>query len=90
MENTARFKNTSQVEGDRFIPVRSAMDFEQSHFELLRDRENACPNSTPVMTPSKSAARSAVGTPSAKILAFKHKAPAPKEGAAVTVGHDFT
>jgi len=82
-KRTTKTPNKTPSKGDRFIPNRSAMDIEISHFNLMK--ENANPN---MCSPSKEEYREKLAeslfegrmTKDAKILAFKNKAPAPKEG----------
>lgn len=69
------------AEGDRFIPNRSAMDFDRSHHDLLK--ENATNLPAIAQSPCKQtyvSANTDAGSQGAKILAYKTKAPAPKEG----------
>mmetsp|Transcript_13142 Transcript_13142/g.42157 ORF Transcript_13142/g.42157 Transcript_13142/m.42157 type:complete len:482 (-) Transcript_13142:218-1663(-) len=70
----------SRPHGDRFIPQRSAMDMDVSHFELTRAREeeNATVNASPAKEEYKKAlaANLFAGGATNKVLAFKHKAPA--------------
>jgi cell division cycle protein 20 (cofactor of APC complex) len=73
--------------GDRFIPNRSAMDLDVSHYELTRgscsaDAENANVNASPAKEEynSKLAATLMQGNPTSKVLAFKNK-PKPCEAA---------
>ena len=67
-------------QGDRFIPQRSAMDLDVSHFELTRSstNENAGVNASPAKEEYKKelAAHLFSGSASNKVLAFKNKAPA--------------
>eukprot|EP00741_Cyanophora_paradoxa_P017220 tig00020961_g16632.t1 len=65
---------------DRFIPNRSAMDFEVSHLNLS-DQENCNPASPAKEEAKKNLADALLdGREKAKILAFKTKAPAPEAG----------
>jgi cell division cycle protein 20 (cofactor of APC complex) len=71
---------------DRFIPTRSAMDLDIANFNLMKENgPGASDPSTSNSSPSKDeyqrmlAASLSVDN-SARILAFKHKAPAPPEG----------
>ncbi|EGD76237.1 Cdc20 [Salpingoeca rosetta] len=58
-----------RVRGDRFIPDRSAMNMEASHYKMLSGADD------------ENTQQDAAGMPgSSKILAFKQKAPKPKEG----------
>ena len=74
--------------GDRFIPNRAAMERSLSSFNLDRENEPVnTQNSGVVVTPKKEHYRDTLTNslfnkdegPGAKILAFKSKAPAPKE-----------
>uniref|UniRef100_A0A6S9SZY3 CDC20/Fizzy WD40 domain-containing protein n=1 Tax=Chrysotila carterae TaxID=13221 RepID=A0A6S9SZY3_CHRCT len=73
----------SRNQGDRFIPHRSAMDLDVSHFELTRScqNENASVNASPAKEEYKKelAANLFAGNASNKVLAFKSKAPRPAE-----------
>ncbi|KAL6080371.1 ubiquitin-protein transferase activating protein [Balamuthia mandrillaris] len=76
--------------GDRFIPSRKAMDMDIANFNLTSSSENTNPNVL-LQSPSKelykeSLAKSLFDSSSAKsmmsgskVLAFKHKAPAPSD-----------
>jgi len=39
--------------GDRFIPNRSAIDFDTSHYKLIREESSSSANSSEVLSPSK-------------------------------------
>jgi cell division cycle protein 20 (cofactor of APC complex) len=71
---------SSRPHGDRFIPHRSAMDLDVSHFELTRahQNENAGVNASPAKEEYKKelAANLFAGQATNKVLAFKAKAPA--------------
>jgi len=70
--------------GDRFIPNRNCMDMSVSHFHLTNSLENA--EVMDMISPTKLKYQQDLkahlfeGTEQSKILAFKHKAPAPREG----------
>ena len=73
-------QSAKATRGDRFIPNRSAMDLDVSHFELTRgsssaDAENANVNASPAKEEynSKLAATLMQGNPTSKVLAFKNK-----------------
>lgn len=71
--------------GDRFIPSRSGMDLDVSHYNLTK--ENCNPNMIDTISPSPSkegynkvlAESLFDGQIGSKVLAFKSKAPVPKE-----------
>eukprot|EP00316_Scyphosphaera_apsteinii_P008357 CAMPEP_0119346228 /NCGR_PEP_ID=MMETSP1333-20130426/107897_1 /TAXON_ID=418940 /ORGANISM="Scyphosphaera apsteinii, Strain RCC1455" /LENGTH=477 /DNA_ID=CAMNT_0007358727 /DNA_START=60 /DNA_END=1493 /DNA_ORIENTATION=- len=73
----------SRIQGDRFIPQRSAMDLDVSHFELTRccTDENAGVNASPAKEEYKKelALNLFAGNASNKVLAFKSKTPRPAE-----------
>ena len=76
----------SKSQGDRFIPQRSAMDFDVSNFELTRtsqgNTENTDVNASPAKEEyKKELAQTLMKTAGAtnKVLAFKSKAPKPAE-----------
>ena len=73
----------SRNPGDRFIPQRSAMDLDVSHFEITRTsgNENAGVNASPAKEEYKKelAANLFAGGATNKVLAFKNKAPKPAE-----------
>ena len=73
----------SRNPGDRFIPQRSAMDLDVSHFEITRTsgNENAGVNASPAKEEYKKelAANLFAGGATNKVLAFKNKAPKPTE-----------
>ena len=73
----------SRSQGDRFIPQRSAMDLDVSHFEITRTsgNENAGVNASPAKEEYKKelAANLFAGGATNKVLAFKNKAPKPTE-----------
>lgn len=75
---------SSRPHGDRFIPQRSAMDLDVSHFELTRSHqnENAGVNASPAKEEYKKelAANLFAGQATNKVLAFKSKAPAAPAG----------
>ncbi|KAK9823526.1 hypothetical protein WJX72_003403 [[Myrmecia] bisecta] len=69
---------------DRFIPSRKAMDFDLANFNLLKENDNAA-CSIDASSPSKAEykkllAEGLISEKSARILAFKNKAPAPPQG----------
>ncbi|KNC80500.1 hypothetical protein SARC_07142 [Sphaeroforma arctica JP610] len=70
--------------GDRFIPSRKGVDIENSHFSLTCHQENQDQEKgavSPNTAEYQNALKGALSTcPEAKVLAFKHKAPAPPEG----------
>jgi len=76
-------RSSSRVQGDRFIPNRSAMDLNVSNFELTRDNdpENADVNASPAKEEYKKelAANLFSGGATNKVLAFSNKAPKPAE-----------
>ena len=72
--------NAKAHRGDRFIPNRSAMDLDVSHFELTRgagssDAENVNANASPAKEEYNSKLRETLmeGNASSKVLAFKNK-----------------
>jgi cell division cycle protein 20 (cofactor of APC complex) len=80
---------------DRFIPSRSALDLDVAHYNLSRDcasvedgRDVSAAATKEIKSPAKEAYKKSLadnfhvaeGTESAKILAFKSKAPAPPSG----------
>eukprot|EP00798_Chlamydomonas_sp_ICE-L_P007384 gene7384-508_t len=70
---------------DRFIPNRSAMDIDMSNFNLTKENGGAAAGSETATSPSKEEYKKLLGAAlsvegSSRILAFKHKAPAPPEG----------
>ena len=76
--------SSSQCRGDRFIPNRSNMDLDVSHFELTRgdgDNENSDVNASPAKEEYKKklAANLFSGDSTNKVLAFGNKAPKPSE-----------
>ena len=77
-------RGKGQTLGDRFIPQRSAMNMDISHFELTRahQNENAGVNASPAKEEYKRelAANLFSGNASNKVLAFKSKAPAAPAG----------
>jgi cell division cycle protein 20 (cofactor of APC complex) len=76
---------SSRTQGDRFIPQRSAMDLDISHFELTRSNqntENTDVNASPAKEEyKKELAQTLMQTAGAtnKVLAFQNKAPKPAE-----------
>ena len=81
---STRFANSPAC-GDRFIPARSAIDIDLAHFQLLKENSNPQEESEVTTSPSrKEYQKQLAGTccgnsASAKILAFKSKAPKPSE-----------
>lgn len=68
--------------GDRFIPVRSAMDFDMAHYLLSqgrKEKENAEVASSPSKEAYKKQLAEALNMNRTRILAFKAKPPAPAE-----------
>mmetsp|Transcript_16947 Transcript_16947/g.43277 ORF Transcript_16947/g.43277 Transcript_16947/m.43277 type:complete len:477 (+) Transcript_16947:83-1513(+) len=79
--------SSSASHGDRFIPLRSTLDKDISHYNLMQSKENTDNMGTeagedPHGDYRSSLAESLLGRvpESAKILAFKAKAPTPEEG----------
>ena len=77
MAHTNQAECSSQVQGDRFIPNRSAMDLDVSNFELTRGNDpenlgNADMSASPVMERYKEelAANLFAGSSTNKVLAF--------------------
>lgn len=74
------------LQGDRFIPNRSGIDFEAASFNLTKENQLGMSDDTDASLPAKDeyqnmlAASMQVGNDSGRILAFKHKAPAAPEG----------
>lgn len=69
---------------DRFIPNRSAMNFEANYYKMvsadLENEENECASPSKAEFKKNMAENLRGNEPNARILAFKNKAPAPKEG----------
>ena len=83
---TPKKTRTQQDQGDRFIPSRVGMDIDVANFNLT-SKENAHPNGTYLESPAKVEYASSLSDclfdsskNRTKVLAFKNKAPAPKEG----------
>jgi len=76
-------KNRQADQGDRFIPSRGGMDIDVANFNLT-SKENH-PNNSYLESPAKAEYASSLSDclfekNRTKVLAFKNKAPAPKEG----------
>jgi hypothetical protein len=74
-------------QADRFIPNRQAMDMDASHFQLTSSENLLAPTGEDNASPSRQQYRQDLasnlfdgGMHGSKILAFKAKAPEPKEG----------
>ena len=69
---------------DRFIPLRNAMDMDVSSFSLSKENSNQLPSPSPSKQQYQERLAHQMfdgkNPHEAKILAFKQKAPAPKEG----------
>lgn len=69
---------------DRFIPNRSAMNFEASYHKMItagaENEENECASPSKVEYKKNMAEKLGGNEPNARILAFKNKAPTPREG----------
>jgi len=78
-----RSPGSRSTHGDRFIPHRSAMDLDVSHFELTRScqNENAGVNASPAKEEYKKelAANLFAGNAQNKVLAFQSKSPRPAD-----------
>eukprot|EP00049_Salpingoeca_infusionum_P001851 m.51523 g.51523 ORF g.51523 m.51523 type:complete len:467 (+) comp11241_c1_seq1:205-1605(+) len=71
----------SASQGDRFIPERSAMNMEASHYKLVNGESGAEATCSPSKVEYTRAMRqNLMHSEDSKILAFKQKAPTPKEG----------
>ncbi|GAQ84943.1 Anaphase promoting complex Cdc20 subunits [Klebsormidium nitens] len=80
----------SPGKGDRFIPSRRAMDLDVAHFTLMQEsaKENAGSHASDCLSPTKEEYKRQLAgsllrtdeSEQCRILAFKHKAPAPPEG----------
>nr|GMD49533.1 cell division cycle 20.2, cofactor of APC complex-like [Ipomoea batatas]GMD56615.1 cell division cycle 20.2, cofactor of APC complex-like [Ipomoea batatas]GMD58516.1 cell division cycle 20.2, cofactor of APC complex-like [Ipomoea batatas] len=72
-------RKTSRENLDRFIPNRSAMDFDYAHYMVTKGKENP-----DTLSPSREAYRKqlaeALNMNRTRILAFKNKPPTPVEG----------
>lgn len=67
---------------DRFIPNRSAMDFDYAHYMLTegrKDKENPAVNSSPAREAYRKQLAEAFNMNRSRILAFKNKPPTPVE-----------
>ncbi|XP_020246789.1 cell division cycle 20.2, cofactor of APC complex-like [Asparagus officinalis] len=73
-----------QSSADRFIPDRSAMDFDYAHYALTESRKEKENNSSATASPSKEAYRKLLAeillNNRTRILAFKSKPPTPIDG----------
>lgn len=69
---------------DRFIPNRSAMNFEANYYKMVsadrENEENECESPSKVEFKKKMAENLGGNEANTRILAFKNKAPTPREG----------
>ena len=69
---------------DRFIPNRSAMNFEASYHKMIsadhENEENECTSPSKAEFTKKMSEKLGGNESNARILAFKNKAPTPREG----------
>lgn len=74
---------------DRFIPNRSAMNFEANYYKMvsadLENEENECSSPSKAEYKKNMAENLGGNQANARILAFKNKAPAPREGISLSV-----
>ncbi len=74
-------KTASSVIGDRFLPERSAINFDIAHYNLMKENSDACGTASEKYATSLSEAlypesSQTLGAKSCKILAYKNKAAA--------------